>query len=61
MSDSVCGMDGTDLRATSTRVSLYLSLLLEIEILMEKYPSTTSLTGYPNAAILHSAFLGSQI
>jgi len=34
--------------------------LLGIEILMEKYPPTASLIGYPNVAILHSTFLASQ-
>ena len=37
-----------------------LFLLLGIEILMKKYPPTISLSGYPNLAILHSAFLASQ-
>ena len=32
----------------------------KIEILMEKYHPIASLSGYPNATILHSAFLTSQ-
>ena len=47
------------LRATP-RDSLYLSLLLEIEILIEKYTPTASLSGYPNVAILYFSFLASQ-
>ena len=47
-----CGWRGTE--------NKYLSLLLGIEILMEKYPPTASLSGYPNIALLHSAFLASQ-
>ena len=42
------------------RDSLYLSLLLGIKILIEKYPPTASLSGYPNVDILHSLFLTIQ-
>jgi hypothetical protein len=33
------------------------SVDVEIGILVEKYPPTTFLSGYPNVAILHFAFL----
>jgi hypothetical protein len=36
--------------------SLYLFSLLEIEILMEKYTPTASLSGYPNVATFISYF-----
>ena len=38
---------------------MYISFLslLGIEILMEKYPTTVSLSGYPNVAIPCSVFL----
>jgi len=39
------------------RHSIYISfLLLEIEILIEKYSPTASLSGYPNVAIIHFLF-----
>ena len=46
------------LRATP-KDSLYLFLLLGIEILIEKYPPTASLSGYSNVAILYCSFLAS--
>jgi hypothetical protein len=46
--------------SATLRYSLYLSSLLGIEILMEKYPSTDFLGGYLNVTILHSAFLANQ-
>jgi len=53
--DDLCSF----LRATP-RDSLYFFLLLGIEILMEIYPPTASLSGYLNVAILHFTFLASQ-
>ena len=44
------------IRATPRDSISFLSLL-GIEILMEKYPTTVSLSGYPNVAIPCSVFL----
>jgi len=42
------------------RDSLFPFQLLEIEILIEKYPLRVSLSGYPNIAIIYFRFLASQ-
>jgi hypothetical protein len=53
------GTSLSNILTATLKDSLYLFSLLEIEILIEKYPPTASLNGYSNVAILHSVFLAS--